>query len=555
MLRRFLIPGAAFLLLLAALGYGLHDPRPSVRFRAGPVATLDPAVAADHASLRESARAYQTPMRLERPMGEVVARPWVLEAAPNFSAGDSRLELIFKKGIRFQSSRLFADGSREVTPCDWVKSLMRHADPRVASPWMSYLSRRFPSLRDWAARVSKEGDSAYASIPQGLACGGRKAVLEMALPDREFLFFLAHPAASILPVDELLEKKWDPAQRPVGSGPFVLSARGGGELRWKAVERIHPIREIVVETGADGFQDWDRFVRGVLDWMELPRDLVGTLLQSDGKLEPKWQDRGIQLQRIQRADLVFIAFNMKDAVLGPKRGVRQALARAIPAKLIVDKVFGGSAIPAVSALAPGVRGYDPHRSNALRDGDLAHARDQLGFAGHPHGRGLPEFVMGCLSHPVEQELCRAVVAVWEQLGVRVKMETLSNDDRRERIRAGQIQFWPVTWVADFPAPGAFLEAFDPEIGPTEIQGPLPSLVEYRRLLGEVRAGSRGANRALSEALRVLDWEAPGAFLVHRFQNWLIRPGISGLNWQDFAWHDLESLRKPTGPSTLDSGTE
>jgi ABC-type transport system substrate-binding protein len=542
----------ALLAVLAgvASSCSLFDSRPVFRYRSGPVQTLDPAAAADHVSVREAARAYHTPMRLERSMGNVVSRPWILVKAPTLSDTGRRWELEFRPGVMFQENRIFEKRSRELTACDWVKSILRHGDPRVGSRWLSYLSSRITGFREWSSGAATTGDSAYSSFPRGLSCSGLKATVTLQSPDPEFVFFLGHPAASVLPVDEILAKKWNPGDQPVGSGTFVFSGSRTGTIRWKSADPISPLRALEVDTSRDGFRDWDLLLRGSLDLIELPRDLQSSILGPDGELAEKWRDQGLQLQKIQRADLVFIGFQMKDPILGAKRGVRQALAKALAGRFVSEKVFAGRAMDAYSAIPPGMAGYFAGDPRIPRTGDLAPAQDLLGFNGHPHGRGLPEFRLACLSHPVEQELCRAIAARWELLGVRTSLVTMGDAERRAGILDGTVHFWPVTWVADLPGPVTHLENFDPARGLPEIPAPLGALAAYRRALATAKqAAPARRSIAIAEASAILNREVPAAFLVHRFQYWLVRPGVVGLNWQDFAWHDTDELRK------LDSGSK
>lgn len=520
------------------------DSRPVFRYRAGPIQTLDPAAATDHVSVREAARAYQTPMRLERAMGNVVARPWILQKAPAVSEQGRRLDLVFRPGLKFQESRIFENDTRELNACDWVKSILRHGDPRVGSHWLQYLSSRIAGFREWSAGASKVGDSAYQSLPRGLSCSGLKATVLLRQADQEFVYFLGHPAASVLPVDEILARKWNVADEPVGTGAYRFSGSRMGTIRWKSVDRVGALRAVEVDTSRDGYRDWDLLVRGSLDLIELPRDLQSSLLSGDGELVEKWRERGFQLQKIQRADLVFIGFQMKHPIIGAKRGVRQALARSLFGGVISEGVFAGRAVEAYSAIPPGVAGYFTGDPRIPRSGDLAPSQDLLGFNGHPHGRGLPEFRLGCLPHPVEEELCRAVAARWELLGVRASVVIMDESRRRAGIQDGSVHFWPVTWVADLPGPVTHLEIFDPDKGLPEIPAPVPALAAYRQALSTARqAASSRRGAALAEATAILNREAPAAFLVHRFQYWLVRPGVVGLNWQDFAWHETDELRK------------
>ena len=114
-------------------------------------------------------------------------------------------------------------------------------------------------------------------------------------------------------------------------------------------------------------------------------------------------------------------------------------------------------------------------------------------------------------------------------------------ERRAAILSGQVDLWPVTWVADLPAPAAFLVVFAgtlPEI-PTIEQ----DQERYHRLLSTIRSTSRteARQKAVDAAQDLLNLEAPAIFLLHRFQHWLVRNGVEGLGLEDFSWHDSDQV--------------
>ncbi|NDD92551.1 hypothetical protein EBZ37_10745, partial [bacterium] len=485
MLRIRALRYGVLILSLGASACSVLDSRPVFRYRAGPISTLDPAAASDHASLREAARAYQTPMRLERAFGKIVTRPWLIEKSPRVTDRGRTWELVFKSGVRFQERRrLFRGKPRDVSSCDWVRSILRHGDPRVGSHWVAYLSNRIEGFREWTTLAKSVGNDAYSQFPKGLACSGNSATIRLKFPDSEFSYFLAHPASSVLPVPEILRENWNVQDDPVGSGSYVMAGSRTGTLRWKSRDQLSPVKTLSVDTSLDSFRDWDLFMRGSLDIIELPTDFQTQLLEPSGVLAEKWKDRGFQLLKIQRADLVFIGFQNKHPILGTKRGVRQALAKALDHGFVIERVFSGRAIDAESPIPPGIRGYVPPAISVGREGDLGPAQDLLGFNDYPRGRGLPKFTMACLANPVEQELCRAIVARWELLGVQTRIVTMDERQRRAGILDGSIHFWPVTWVADLPGPISYLEFFDPATGLPEIPAPLSDLASFRRALSK-----------------------------------------------------------------------
>lgn len=368
----------------------LIDRRPVLRLRNGPVATLDPAQASDWNSLREIGRVYETPLRYHRQRdqgsesGATVLnlrelRPWLLERMPVMRAGGLVWVLEFRQDRRFHPSVLFSGrerrAGRTVSACDWVDSIRRHMAPSSSSPWRTYLSRRFKS-------------------PASIQCDSpARAVLRLSFPDPEFLFFLSHPASSVLPVREMQARGWDIPRRPVGSGAFGLagprSGAGSSVLHWRAMNPALGIKAIEVSQAADSSGDWEALRKGRLDAVELPEAERPNLLGADEELAAGWRGQGFALQKVVRSDVLMVAFSAKNRLLASKRGIRLALGQAVLPAEVSRQIFGGRAMTAHGPIPPGVEGYHLDYRHAFRGGDVDRARDLLGRTDLLSGRDCP----------------------------------------------------------------------------------------------------------------------------------------------------------------------
>ncbi len=511
---------------------GVFDSRPILKLRSGPILTLDPLEAADAASLREIGRTYETPLRYRRKPGPGNSRelePWLLASLPRAEQGGARWHLDFKPGRRFHSSKIFSGSNRrrgrEITACDWVESIQRHLEDESRSPWKSYLLHRLASA-------------------QSIRCeGNQRAVVNLKIPDPEFAYFLAHPAASVVPAREVKERGWRLGDSPVGSGAFRLSrplSTSGGVLQWEAEDTGVPLRGVLVDLSDESDRDWNRLRSGDLDAVELPESLRDRLVGADGELRSEWAQAGFSLVKVARSDLVMVGISPVHPLLSRKRGLRLALGLAIPSDELARGVFGGRAIPATGPLPPGVQGYHLDYRHFYRGADIDRARDLLGSNGHVNGRGLPRFLLGCLPHSVERAICAALIRSWAAVGIKVEERILEPEQRREAILAGKIDLWPVTWVADLPGPASFLEVFAgsvPEVPALPASG--EDRNRFYKLLNAIRIEPRpeAHQKAVDAALDYLNLESPAIFLLHRFQHWLVRKGAQGVGLEDFSWHD------------------
>ena len=88
-------------------------------------------------------------------------------------------------------------------------------------------------------------------------------------------------------------------------------------------------------------------------------------------LSDAFAKKGISLEIGSDLDVYYIAFNMRDPVLGKNKYLRQALSLAYDSDLYNQIYLNGRAINAQGPLPPGVFGYDPAFRNPYKTHDLA----------------------------------------------------------------------------------------------------------------------------------------------------------------------------------------
>jgi oligopeptide transport system substrate-binding protein len=137
--------------------------------------------------------------------------------------------------------------------------------------------------------------------------------------------------------------------------------------------------------------------------------------------------------------------------------VRRAFAHALDRRPLV----AGTSSP------PGVGGFLPpampgHSHDLAPVYDLELARSLLAEAGHPEGRGLPEFRLVHADPGFGAEMLREYEArwagQWRDLGVRLRQDAARFDDFRGEVqKPGSIASWG--WSSDYPDPDGLLSTF------------------------------------------------------------------------------------------------
>ena len=216
----------------------------------------------------------------------------------------------------------------------------------------------------------------------------------------------------------------------VGTGPYKF-------VSWKRGA------EIVFERNENYWGEppaWDRVIyRPITN----PAARVAALLAGDVDLIedpptddlPKLkQNKDLYVQETPSVRIIYIALLQGDDVPPGMSGtngknalqdrrVRQALSLAIDRQSIVDRVMGGSAMPAANLLAyPGFGSSEKYAKAAAPD--VEQAKKLLAEAGYPDGFTIS------LGSPAgrytnDQRIAQVVAAMWARIGVKVNVETMA----------------------------------------------------------------------------------------------------------------------------------
>lgn len=207
--------------------------------------------------------------------------------------------------------------------------------------------------------------------------------------DDKVVFTLKYPYApfagrTVLPiVPEHIAAEQDPNTgsfntKPVGSGPYVLSAWSKGEKLtfkanpnyWGGAPKVKTFTMAVI--GDDNVRA-TRLRSGDLDGAILPPNLAATFKNDDG----------LKTYDAKSYDFRTVALPQANKVTGD-RAIRQALDAAVDREAMVDKVLDGAGRPAYGPLPVD----DPRFAKGIeRDQDLGKAKRILDSAGWKAGKG------------------------------------------------------------------------------------------------------------------------------------------------------------------------
>ncbi len=398
--------------------------------------------------------------------------------------------------IFFQDDPCFPGGKgRRVTANDVVYAIKRLADPAVHSTGFWLVAGKIKGIdaffKDAAAR--KKAD--YSKEIEGLkALDERTLQITLTEPQPSFIYVMSMPYTAPV-AHEAVDYYNAPgregfARHPVGTGAFRLKS-------WKRQHRIILEKnatfrtEYYPATGAPGdaqkglladagkrlpFVDevwytiiaaaqpvWLLFEQGYLDASGIPQEQFDKVVMKNLELSDKLIKKGISLEITSDLDIYYIAFNMRDPVLGKNKYLRQALSLAYDSDLFNEIFLNGRAMNAQGILPPGIFGYDEALKNPYKTHDLQKARELMVKAGYPDGIDPKTGKPLVLTYDIGSDSTRAReqatfdMRCFESLGIRMKLQVNTFSQYLEKMHKGTFQMTSSGWVADYPDPENFLQ--------------------------------------------------------------------------------------------------
>jgi peptide/nickel transport system substrate-binding protein/oligopeptide transport system substrate-binding protein len=396
-------------------------------------ATLDPARIRDVYSLAVTQQLFDGLVQFDQKLTITPALAQYWKASRNGLTWTFTL----RKGVKFHHGR-------EVTVDDVIYSLTRIVDPRTRSG----AADLFLSIR--GAQEFREGKARHVSGLVALDPHTLEVTLAEATVPLVSLLAVGH--AKIVP-REIVEQAGDGfGAQPVGTGPFrFVRWTRGQELVLAAnpeyFDGAPRLSRVVyrVFAGAEVDRMYREFESGALEDAPVP---------SKNYREVVTSPKHVYVRR-PMFSLRHYGLNGTIRPLDDRR-VRQALLHAIDREAIVDEDFSGRHTVARGILPPGTHGYNPRLKGYAHD--PARARELLGQAGYPGGRGLPP--IGFWSSVKHEGIVREHERIGRDLaavGIRAEFHYLA--DWPSFLKGLEEKRFPVflhAWFADVPDPDNFL---------------------------------------------------------------------------------------------------
>ena len=532
---------------------------------------LDPINANDAYSNTVIAQMYEGLLEyhyLKRPME---LQPALADGMPTVTDNGLTHTFKIKKGVRFHDDAAFADGKgREVTAEDFIYSWKRLADPRNSSEGFWIFDGKIKGLNEWANAVKME-KADYSTPIEGLQAPDKYTlVVKLIKPYYQLQYVLAMPFAAVVPKEAVDKYGKEFLNHPVGTGPFMLESwvrnskismkknpNWRGETYPSEGEAGDKEKGFLADAGKPmPFADklvfteliedqprWQNYMKGNFEWVEIPNDNFDTAIK-DNKLAGELASKGMQLDISPNLDVVYIAFNMKDSILGKNRELRHAMSMANDSQTYIKKFLNGRGIVAQGPIPPGISGYYPVFKNPLQETNVEKAKAMLAKAGYPEGKGLPTLQLEGLSDSKARQIAELFQQNMAAIGIKVTINSNSWPQFQDKIKQGKAQIFGIAWGADYPDAQNFLQLFySKNVSP----GPNDSSfanAEFDKLYEQSLLTAPGKERdALYQKMRdIVVAESPWIFNAHRQSYKLYHGWVSNFKWNDIANDYYKYLR-------------
>ncbi|MBD8037907.1 MULTISPECIES: glutathione ABC transporter substrate-binding protein [Solibacillus] len=235
---------------------------------------------------------------------------------------------------------------------------------------------------------------------------------------------------------------------------------------------------------------------------------------------------GASVLETASSSLTYLGFNTeKEPFNDPK--VRQAISKAIDRPTLIEGIYEGYGIPAISPLAPGIFGYTEDVTSMAYNMDEAKAL--LEEAGYADGF---KTTIWTNDNPARQQVAIVLQENLKQLNIQAEIEVMEFGSYLEKTAAGEHDMFILGWSnptgdADYGLYALFHSSQHGDPGNRSFYSSdkVDELLEKGR-----READPAAREAIyKEALQLISDESPMAFVLHPYTLTGVSDKVSGFN--------------------------
>ena len=424
--------------------------------------------------------------------------PDLLERMPELGADKLTYTFTLRKGVRFHDDPCFPGGQgRELTVDDVLFSLKRFGDARLnTKSWFAIAGAvaGYDAFHAATAAPGAPADTGQLEITGFRKIDATHFTLRLTHPNPLFLTALSYASAGIVPPEALKTYGDQFANHPVGTGPYILkTVDRKGTLRFEKYARYHgrypstgapgdaekgllkdagrplPLVDVLLMPLIEEAQPLAlQFLRGQVDVLRLDQANFNRMVGRDA--DGTFKVAGTQASRFDvfsypEQAMFYYGFNMRDALVGRNKLLRQAFAHLVDTRGEIDTLLNGRGVKLQSIVSVIVPGNEHDTGASFPDFDLAAAKRLLAQAGYADGKGLPVITVSYPAARLEdRNAFDYLKARFAAAGVQLAPEFLDNANFIKRAAAGNFQMMFYGWTGDPDAADFYQQLLSKNIG-------------------------------------------------------------------------------------------
>jgi len=403
---------------------------------------LDPPLAGASQSVGVISLVFEGLVRLDSDLNIAPA------GAESWDVKDGGKTFIFhiRQGLKF------ANGD-PVTAEDFSYSLNRAFSPDFANGNAGYYLSNIVGSGDVTEGKATSVSGVKVIDPQTLE-------IDLQIPSVYFLYQLTFPASFVISKKAVEANPSSWTDSAYGTGPFMVKEWKHNQSitlvpnpnYWLGKPQLEEINLPFIQDPATALKLYQTGELDIMGTYNFPTDQISALASDPA------------FHQLNQFFVAYIGFNNAKPPFNDVR-VRQAFAKAVDKKTLIDKVLEGAVVQADTIIPPGMPGFNAE-SAKIQQLNLDEAKKLLAEAGFPGGQGFPKLALSINNQdPNFPKIAAALQQMWkEALGVEVEINTeeLSkfNDDltatANDPTSATALAFFISVWGADYPDPQNFV---------------------------------------------------------------------------------------------------
>jgi oligopeptide transport system substrate-binding protein len=439
--------------------------------------SLDPAKAYSDDSLFVSAQVLEPLYQYHYLKRPYEVQPLLAEGLPQITRKGTHVTIKIRKGIFYHQHPAFKNAPRELIAQDFVTQFKRLALDPLKSPGRGLFHDLIEGFETYSSSIKHKWENIPTSSMSGVTAKDNYT-LEIILKKSEpnIIYYLALNFLSPVPWELVSYQKNNLDKILIGTGPYILKQTSDQiidmeknknyredfyptsgdryanvqKLLDSSKERIPFIDNVRFYVTGDESKRWERFFDHEIDLLTVPKTFLPRLYDKNGELSEKLKESGVELKHFPTLANRWLAFNMRDPLVGKNEFLRRAIAYSIDYEKYIQVLSQNTNLRANSILVPGISGYLPAKDFRFKY-DLKLAKEYLKMAGFTNPDKMPTIVYSTRGNQgvniLEADFIKEQL---ESIGLKVKIQTLTFSEFLTKGRAGELMFFTDNWLFDYP---------------------------------------------------------------------------------------------------------